>query len=113
MAYQLYSFTTKIASRGYQVYMHTTWSNAQVGDKVVVKIETNVNSKMIDPYYCCKILTKNEEQRMITVGHIPREISRDVFFFLRDELGSVHGQLTSTQYHPSPIPAGGLEVPLK
>ena len=25
----------------------------------------------------------------------------------------MHGQLTSTQYRPSPIPAGGLEVPLK
>ena len=75
MAYQLYSFTTKIASRGYHVYMHTTWEKAQVDDNVVVKIETDVNSKMIDPY-CCKILTKNEEQRLVTVGHIPREISR-------------------------------------
>ena len=55
--------------------MHTTCENAQIGDKVVVKIETDVNSKMIDPY-CCKILTKNEEQRLVTVGHIPREISR-------------------------------------
>ena len=92
--------------------MHTNWEKAQVDDNVVVKIETDVNSKMIDPY-CCKILTKNEEQRLVTVGHIPREISRYVYFFLRDEGGSVHGQLTSTQYRPSPIPAGGLEVPLK
>ena len=45
MAYQLYSFTTKIASRGYHVYMHTTWEKAQVDDNVVVKIETDVNSK--------------------------------------------------------------------
>ena len=96
MAYQLYSFTTKIASRGYHVYMHTTWEKAQVDDNVVVKIETDGNSKMIDPY-CCKILTKNEEQRLVTVGYIPREISRYVFFFLRKEGGSVHGQLTSTQ----------------
>ena len=55
--------------------MHTTWEKAQVDDNVVVKIETDVNSKMIDPY-CCKILTKNEKQRLVTVGHIPREISR-------------------------------------
>ena len=96
MAYQLYSFTNKIASRGYHVYMHTTWEKAQVDDNVVVKIETDVNSKMIDPY-CCKILTKNEEQRLVTVGHIPREISRYVFFFLRDEGAQCTGN--SLQYN--------------
>lgn len=112
MAFQLYSFTTTIASRGYHIYMHTTWDNARVGQKVVVSLETDVYSKMVDPY-CCKIQTKNNEQRWVTVGHIPREISRFVFFFMRDEGGSVKGQLFSTQYRPSPIPAGGLEVPLK
>ena len=112
MAYQLYSFTTTIASRGYHIYMHTTWENARVGQRILVSLETDVNSKMIDPY-CCKIQTKNDEQRWVTVGHIPREISRFVFFFLRDEGGSVKGELLSTQYRPSPIPAGGLEVPLK
>ena len=73
--------------------MHTTSRNAQVGDKVFVKIETDVNSKMEDPY-SRRVLTKNEEQRLVTVGHISREISSYVFSFLRDEGSSVHGQLT-------------------
>ena len=35
------------------------------------------------------------------------------FFFLKEENGKVDGFLYSTQYQPSPIPAGGLEIPLK
>ena len=35
------------------------------------------------------------------------------FFFLKEENGKVDGFVYSTQYQPSPIPAGGLEIPLK
>ena len=47
----------------------------------------------------------------MTVGHVPREISRHCFYFIQ-EGGSISGQLLSTNYKLSPIPAGGLEVPL-
>ena len=47
------------------------------------------------------------------VGHIPREISRHTYFFLI-EGGDVSGSgtLLSVVYRPSPIPVGGLEIPL-
>ena len=112
MAYQLYSFSPTIASRGYHVYMHTTWLNAYDGERVLVEIETNAESKMVDPY-CCAVKIKNNLQIWTTVGHIPREISRFVFYFIQDEGGNVEGTLLSTVYPPSPIPAGGLEVPVK
>ena len=49
--------------------------------------------------------------RPITVGHIPREISRDIFYFLQ-EGGSVTGSVADI-YHPvSPIPEGVLESPI-
>ena len=48
-----------------------------------------------------------------TVGHVPREISRHIFFFLKEENAKVEYFVYSTQYEPSPIPAGGLEIPLK
>ena len=51
--------------------------------------------------------------RLKTVGHVPREISRHIFFFLKEENGKVGGFVYSTQYLPSSIPAGGLEIPLK
>ena len=47
-----------------------------------------------------------------TVGHIPREISRHVVFFLKEENGKIEGSVHSTQYRYSPIPAGELEIPL-
>ena len=46
------------------------------------------------------------------MGHTPREISRYVFFFLKEENGKIEGSVHSTQYGCSPIPAGGLEIPL-
>ena len=47
-----------------------------------------------------------------TVGHIPREISRHVYYFIKTEGGFVNGSVISTKYRPSPIPSGGLEIPL-
>ena len=47
----------------------------------------------------------------ITVGHIPRKIPCHCYFFLKKGC-EISGYLVSTNYKPSPIPAGGLEVPL-
>ena len=105
-----YSFNATVAARGYHVYKSTTWVEAKVGDKVRVEIETGEESKKIDPY-CCAIKA-SVDQQVKTVGHIPREISRHVYFFLKEENGSIDGSVKSIQYKPSPIPAGGLEIPL-
>ena len=43
---------------------------------------------------------------------MPREISRHVFFFLSSEGGTIDGTVLSTRYRLSPIPSGGLEIPL-
>ena len=48
----MYSFDSKIASRGYHVYRNSTWQNAKSGDNRLVEIETNKSSKSIDPYVC-------------------------------------------------------------
>ena len=45
------------------------------------------------------------------MGDIPREILRHCYFFLK-EGGNITENLISTCYKVSPIPAGGLEVPL-
>ena len=47
-----------------------------------------------------------------TVGHIPREISRHVYYFIKREDGFINGSVISTKYRPSPFPSGGLEIPL-
>ena len=104
------SFSTEIGSRGYHVYRDTTWRDIRVNQPVVVCQETNPLSKVYDPC-CCKItIARRGRIGPVTVGHIPREISRYVYYFLRS--GAVSGTVADTQYKPSPIPAGGLKVPL-
>lgn len=106
-----YTFQAKIASRGFHVYKNI-WDDPKSGDKVTIEIETEMKSKRIDPY-CCAVKTLNgSSAKLITVGHIPREISRHVYFFIKEEAGKVYGSVLSTNYRPSPIPAGGLEIPL-
>ena len=108
----MYSFKAKIASRGYHVFKESSWSNAKEGDEVKVELETNKSSNKIDPYAC--VIRAKEEyfKGWKTVGHIPREMSRHVYFFIKSEGGSVNGTVISTKYRTSPIPTGGLEIPL-
>ena len=105
------SFDNKIAARGCHVYKNATWKNAKAGQEVKVQVETNKSSKESDPYACAIKVKNNFFDNWMTVGHIPREISRHCFYFIQ-EGESISGQLLSTNYKVSPIPAGGLEVPL-
>ena len=106
----VYSFQATVAARGYHVYENTTWNLAKVGEKVLVEIESDKESKEIDPY-CCSIRT-SVNQQIKTVGHIPREISRHVYFFLKNEHGHIDGTVKPIDYRPSSVPTGGLEIPL-
>ena len=69
--------------------------------------------KKIDPYCCAIKAMVDTPPRLKAVGYVPREISRHIFFFLKEKNGKVDGFVYSTQYQPSPIPTGGLEIPLK
>ena len=75
----IFSFQAKVASPGYHVCKETAWRNAMENEKVTVAIKSNEASKQIDPY-CCAIQIKSSECD-VTVGHIPREISRYCLFF--------------------------------
>ena len=108
-----YSFTATVASRGYHVYKNTSWTNAKVGEKVTVKMETKKSSLEIDPYACAIKIKNCFFDSLITVGHIPREISPHVLFFIRTEGGKVIGHVKSWTYRLLLIPSGGLEIPLQ
>ena len=83
----------------------------KINEEVKVELETNTTLST-DPY-ACAIKTKNPYfNDWKTVGHIPREISRYVYFFIKEKNGNVSGTPKSLKYKPSPIPSGGLEVPL-
>ena len=107
-----YSFKTKVAARGFHVHRNITWTDVKQRDSVSVEIETNEESKKVDPYSCAIKALVGQPPQLKTVGHIPREISRHVFFFLKEENGRIEATVHSTKYLPSPTPAGGLEIPL-
>ena len=63
----------------------------------------------IDPY-CCRITIKRVDRiEPVTVGPVPRELSRFIFYFIQEE-GSVTGTVASTTPRILPITGGGLEV---
>ena len=108
-----YNFQATIASRGYHVYKETTWSNAKVNEKVKIEIETTHSSIAIDPYACAVKSKEKYFDGWKTVGHVPREISRYIYFFIKKENGKITGNVKSLNYKPSPIPSAGLEIPLQ
>ena len=76
-----FSFKAIIASRGYHVYKETSWSNAKLNDEVKVELETDVKSLSTEPYACAIKARHSYFVGWKIVGHIPREISRYVYFF--------------------------------
>ena len=65
-----FSFQTKVPSRGFHIYKNTvTWENVNVGQEISVQLETNEDSKKVDPY-CCDIngLWKTGDSRSYTKG---------------------------------------------
>ena len=108
-----FTFTATVASRSYHVYKTTSWINAKVGDKVTVELEMTASSLETDPYACAIRIKNKYFPNLITVGHIPRKISRHVHFFIKMEGGKVNGHVKSLTYRPSPIPSGSLETALQ
>ena len=83
----VHCFEAIIDSRGFHVHKEMTWSNAKFGDEVKVEVESNLKLIVHDPYSCA-IEAKHEYfTGWKTVGHIPRQISRYVYFFIIQEGG--------------------------
>ena len=62
--------------------------------------------------HICAIKIKHQFfDSWLTVGHIPREISRHCYFCMGEGC-NITGHLICITYKVSPIPTGGLEVPL-
>ena len=65
----------------------------------------------IDPYCCTIAIKRLDRIGPVTVGHVPRELTRFIFYFTQ-EGGSVTGTVASTTPGISPIPEGRLQVPI-
>ena len=106
---------TTIASRGTMHAYRSIWNfPPPVPNTTLVKIvkETNRDSLLIDPY-CCKVVVNQISSLVpVTVGHLPREMSRFAHFFLQRG-GIISGKVISLEHKLSPIPSGGREIPIE
>lgn len=62
--------------------------------------------------FAMALRTSEERVEPVTVGHIPLEISRHVYYFMKEEEGVVSAQVQSTVRRRSLISQGGLEIPI-
>ena len=65
----------------------------------------------MDPYTIAWTVKRKDKLVPVVAGHIPREISRFTKLFLNYG-GRIEAKVFSSQYKPSPIPSGWLEIPL-
>ena len=99
----------KIASRGYHVYGKSIWSNPKKGECLIGEQETNPVALLEDPYAIAWKLKKKDKLVSVVNGHIPREISWFVWYFIKYG-GKVCSQVRSERPRLSLIPSDGLEI---
>ena len=58
---------------------------------MTIEIETNKDSIKTDPYCCTVKAMVGNFAKLATAGHIPREFSKDVYFFLKEKVGKKEG----------------------
>ena len=109
------SFSYVIASRGFHHYRVTTWPDVYDGEMVSVVRETDPNSLQHDRYACSVKRIKEGRgvlmARLVTVGHVPLEISKICHYFIIHG-GEISGTVEDSKPRRSPIPSGGLEIKL-
>ena len=103
------SYTTLIGSRGWHVYRKSTWKNPKKREVLSFKLETDSIALRFDPHSIAITRKSIEYLVPVTVGHIPLEISRHVYFFM-EKGGKLEAQVDRVKCEESPIPKGGLEI---
>ena len=93
----------KIPSRGYHVYGKSIWSNPKKRECLIGEQEIDPVALLEDPYSIAWKLQKKDKLVPVVVGHIPREISRFVWYFIKYG-GKVCSQVHSEHPRLSPIP---------
>ena len=82
------------------------------GQMVFAEREGERIALLSDPYAVAWELKDREKLTTSVIGHMPREVSRCMSFFL-DRGGVVQGIVINEKYQPSTYPKGRLEILLK
>ena len=100
-------FEIACASRGFQVYCKL-WK-PKLRKKLQIDQEIGNIHNPFAISLGAKIVGKLTDNEI--VGHIPREISHFCHYFINYGR-KLELRVTCTNYRPSPIPSGGLEIPI-
>ena len=85
-----------LASSSYYVYKTTFLINAKLEIKLTVELQTTALSIETDMYACAIRIKNKFFSNLITVGHIPREISQHALFSsIKTEGGKVNVHVNS------------------
>ena len=101
------SFSLSCAARGFHEY-RKIWA-PRINQQLIVKHQSG---NLFDPY-AIGLFTKirGKIEPLSLVGHLPREISRFSKFLL-EYGGNMKASVRDIKFRRSPLPQGGLEIPI-
>ena len=102
----LHSFKFTTGLRGFHVYKDTVKWKPFKGQKITFKREMD---NKYDRFAVAGRVLLPHKIGQITVGHIPREISRYTWYAIL-EGAKISAQVINEKYKPSPLVQGGLEI---
>jgi hypothetical protein len=100
-------FEMQCASRGFHEY-RSIW-NPRRGQQLQVQADIGSVHDPFSMELCAPL--PNAIEPVSVIGHLPREISRFCRYFVNYG-GDLEARVTDTQHRRSPIPSGGLEIPI-
>ena len=103
------SFTTLVGLRDWHVYQKSTWKNPRKDEALSFKKEIDPVALKFDTFSIAFTRKSIEYLAPLTVGHLPLEISRFVYFFL-ERGGKMEAKVYQTKCEEFPIPKGGLKI---
>ena len=102
-----FCFTTGL--RGFHVYSTTKGWKPYLQEKITLKRE---HDNVHDRFAVSGLTTLRGRLAPVVVGHIPRELSRYVWYAL-EKGAKFTGEVLTAKAKRSPLIQGGLEIPIK
>ena len=81
-------------------------------EQLFATVDNHPANLVHDPYVIAWKLLKRGTLAPVTVGHVPREVSRFVYMFMKRG-GQLKARVIDNSFYRSPIPQGGLEIKLE
>ena len=94
---------TKIVSRALHFYRKTSWKSKKKGQSLYGGKAKDKITLMHDPYAVAWKMKGKEKFIDETVGHLPKELPRTAWFFLKRG-GKISGNVFEEKYRSWPIP---------